>query len=191
MEKLKIPPRLKSALDYAIKPSRYLDDAMGPIRDDFAHVRTLEGFDWQRIGRGVRRTEPLGIKSSEKYLVVFRSRRKEDANIDQLVALEDAAYEDATKSGKLIAYKAGPIREDRRNVSFCIWRSAKDAYEVSHRPPHDGTEGAMAYAKQAYEVNDYEAERYRMNTRRTWRGLKTTLTKVEGNHAAPESDLAA
>ena len=199
MEKLKAvkivtaaQTRLGNAWNYSVHPTAYLDKAMEPVRDDFAYVPTVDGFNWDRIGGAVRRKERIGRKSKEKYLVVFRSQRKPDANIERLEALEEAALEDAKKSKQLIAYKAGPIKDnDLKNVSYCIWRSAKTAYEVSHRAPHAGPEGAIDEATDAYEENGYEVEVYRFLTKRTRKGVRTTLIRLEHNPFAPSKAQAA
>lgn len=81
----------------------------------------------------------------------------------------------------LIVYSQGPIRDDRKNVSFCIWRSAELASIVSSRSPHAD---AKEIAKKFYER--YEIERYLLKIMQTSRGIKTVLVPIESNPAIAE-----
>jgi hypothetical protein len=156
-----------------------LQVAMQPASKDFATIPTIEGFNWNKIGAAIWRNESKESRKKEKYLVVFRSTRKVDADIPLLVTLEEQAYEDAKKTGALIAYMAGPITNDRKNVSFCIWKSSEKAYIASHRNPHSK---ATEIVGKAYER--YDLERYLLTTKWTIRGLKTILSPIESNPAA-------
>jgi hypothetical protein len=166
---------------------RNLDRATQPVRADFAHIPTQKGFNWQAVGRSVWLNEPRETRRDDKYLVVFRSRRLADADVPRLVDLEEQALTAAKASGDLIIYKPGPVKDDDlSNVSYCIWRSAKTAYEVSHSKPHAGEGGAIEEAAKAYEEDGYLVEVYGVRTRRTPIGLRTKLNRLEKNPFTPE-----
>lgn len=117
----------------ALEESTYLKKVVKPARVDYAAIPTSKGYNWSKIGKAIWETEPSESRENQKYLVVFRSARKKEADIALLELMETRSLEDAQKSGGLIVYSQGPIRDDRKNVSFCIWRSAELASIVSSK----------------------------------------------------------
>jgi hypothetical protein len=63
--------------------------------------------------------ERLEWKKQDFYVVIFRSKLKENINRDRLGELDDHSHEEATASGGLLKYWFGSTNEERRNLATC------------------------------------------------------------------------
>lgn len=85
----------------ALDVTTYLKDVVKPVGADYASIPTSKGYNWGKIGQAIGQTEPSESRENQKYLVVFRSTRKEDADIALLELMETRSLEDAQKSGRV------------------------------------------------------------------------------------------
>ena len=128
--------------------SVYPDYAARPIQDGFSWASSLAGCPFDRL-----------------YLVVFRSVRRLEADLDLLLEHDDRAYAEALESGGLLRYFKGEANERRECMSFCLWETREQAIEAVGAPSH---QTAAAISGRMYE--SYVLERY-------W--LKKVLTERE------------
>ncbi len=87
---------------------------ISPVRPDYQNLPIEQGFDWPVI---------TGHDFERLYLVVFRSVRLPDADLDLLRWFDDLAYAEALASGGLLRYFKGDADGRRRCLSFCLWES--------------------------------------------------------------------
>jgi heme-degrading monooxygenase HmoA len=123
-----------------------------PIRDDYATRPIWEGFDWSRCA--------AEADVDEVYLVVFRSVRREDADLDRLVAYDDHAHAEAAEASGFLHYFKGQATEGRECLSFCLWESPEQGKAAARGSAHSE---AAALVDEAYE--SYELERYLLKKR--------------------------
>ena len=114
------------------------DYAARPIQDAFSWSSSLAGCPFDRL-----------------YLVVFRSVRRPDADLEHLREYDDRAYAEALDSGGLLRYFKGEADERRECVSFCLWQSRAQAIEAAGAASH---RSAVAITALMYE--SYVLERY-------------------------------
>ncbi len=122
---------------------------LSPIRPDYADLPIREGFNWSSCLRPV----PFDLL----YLVVFRSVRRPDADIDLLREHDDRAYAEAQSSGGLLHYYKGDADDRGACLSFCLWESRDLAVAASggasHRAAAEITTGTYAsYGLERYDV---------------------------------------
>ena len=125
-------------------------DHLEPIRDDYALVPIQDGFNWEACASG--------IHVPELYLVVFRSVRREDADLVMLKEFDDRAFEDAQRAPGFLFYFKGQITPERECLSFCLWRSRAEARSASDRTAHAD---AANLVTRMYE--SYDLERHRLH----------------------------
>jgi hypothetical protein len=118
-----------------------------PIRPDYATVPISEGFDWSSLA---------GVLFSPLYLVVFRSVRREEADLDLLRKYDDRAYADALRRGGLLRYFKGEMNERRECLSFCLWESREQAVGASGGARHREAADITAQMYESYELGRYE-----------------------------------
>lgn len=91
------------------------------------------GFDWSTCFDGV--------DTGEWYLVVFRSRHRQDADKDFLSWLDSKATEGAQQTPGFLYYFTGVPLATGECLSFCLWNSRqaaiKAASHVFHREAMD------------------------------------------------------
>ena len=85
-----------------------------PVDPDYPNLPIERGFDWPAIA---------GFSFDTLYLVVFRSVRRPDADLDLLRWYDDLAYAEALQSGGLLRYFKGDADERGHCLSFCLWES--------------------------------------------------------------------
>lgn len=119
-----------------------------PVHPEYANLPIEEGFDW----RG-----PLSGASYERlYLVVFRSVRRTDADLDLLRAQDDLAYEEALRSGGLLRYFKGEANERRECLSFCLWEGRGQAERAAGGASHSKAARIAAETYERYDLERYE-----------------------------------
>ena len=99
-----------------------------PVSDAYASLPIDQALDWSPIAHG--------LGDGEWYLVVFRSRRRADADELRLTAFDDAAHLEASTAPGFVHYFKGPLGADRSCLSFCLWTERTHARAASGRPRH-------------------------------------------------------
>jgi hypothetical protein len=120
--------------------------------DNFATAPVSEAFNWGQFAA------QTGLK--KWYLVVFRSNRKEDANVQQLEALDDMAHNDAATQPGFLFYFNGKILPGvthRKNLSFCMWVNRDFARAAAQRQMHKNASAAALDMYDEYVLERYEA----------------------------------
>src|SRR4028118_111138 len=83
---------------------------ISPIRSDYQNLPIEQGFDWPVIA---------DHDFDQLYLVVFRSVRLPDADLDLLRWFDDLAYAEALRCGGLLRYFKGDADARRRRPPSC------------------------------------------------------------------------
>lgn len=117
-----------------------------PLSPDYTNEPIDRGFDWSPL---------YGAPFERLYLVVFRSIRRRDADVDLLREHDDRAYEEALRSGGLLLYFKGTPNERRECLSFCLWETREQAVRAAAGSSH-GRAAEISY--RTYER--YDLERY-------------------------------
>ncbi|EMD65123.1 hypothetical protein COCSADRAFT_170940 [Bipolaris sorokiniana ND90Pr] len=91
-----------------------------------------------------------GLKWPETrfYVVVFRSKLKDNIDNDYLYKLDEESHAEACASGGLLKYWFGKSDLERRNLATCFWHSREDAYRGGLGPWH---KKARAAGRELYE----------------------------------------
>ncbi|USP81977.1 hypothetical protein yc1106_09251 [Curvularia clavata] len=110
-----------------------LDAVLGVLR---ALVQS-EGVDWPE---------------TRFYVVVFRSKLKQNIDNDYLYKLDEESHAEACASGGLLKYWFGKSDAERRNLATCFWHSREDAYRGGLGPWH---KKARAAGRELYERIDF------------------------------------
>jgi hypothetical protein len=124
---------------------------LAPIHPDYTTLPVRNGFNWAACLAGER--------SLRLYLVVFRSVRREDADLQLLRHYDDRAYAEAVRAGGLLRYFKGEMNERRECLSFCLWESGEQAARAA-----DGTRHRDASRISSRMYESYELERYEIST---------------------------
>jgi len=127
-------------------------DLIEPAAREFARLPLADAFNWPAI------TRPSD--QGEWYVVAFRSTRRAGADEAQLVALDDAAHEEATRAPGFIHYFKGPTNALGECLSFCIWQSRQAARAAAGAPAHTT---AAAVSREMYAT--YRLEFIRLTKR--------------------------
>src|SRR4028118_161763 len=85
---------------------------ISPVRSDYQNVSIEQGFDWPVIA---------GHDFDSLYLVVFRSVRLPDADVDLLRWFDDLAYAEALRCGGLLRYFTGDADARRPCLPSPLW----------------------------------------------------------------------
>ena len=120
---------------------RYPDYAVRPIQT---------GFDWSPLS---------GYPFERLYLVVFRSVRRPDADLDLLREHDDRAYEEALRSGGLLKYFKGHANERGECLSFCLWETRENAREAAGASSHQSAADITARMYVSYVLDRYWLKR--------------------------------
>ena len=134
-----MPPELRAGLQEAAQ-------RIHPAHPDYPDLPIEHGFDWSPVSE-----HPF----DELYLVVFRSVRRPDADLDLLRWFDDLAYAEALRSGGLLRYFKGDADGRGHCLSFCLWEDREAAVRASGGEKH-----ARATAITARMYLSYELERY-------------------------------
>ena len=130
-----------------------VDLAIAPLQPDYAQLPIDQAFDWDSIVGDARQRRDLG--SSVPYLVVFRSKLKEDADRQALHDHDKRAHIAAQESPALIHYFGGIPDTEGRALSFCLWENAEAAKEISRDRRHaDATKMVSSYT--SYSIEKYD-----------------------------------
>lgn len=118
-----------------------------PIHQNYAMLRIQSGFDWSALA---------GCEFDELYLVVFRSVRRQKADLDLLCAYDDRAHEEAIKSGGLLRYFKGDANDGGECLSFCLWEDRESARRASGGKLHQEAARITAEMYESYQLERYE-----------------------------------
>jgi hypothetical protein len=138
---------------------------VSPIYPDYATRPIQDSFSWS--------SSLLGCAFERLYLVVFRSVRRPDADLDLLRFHDDRAYEKALESGGLLRYFKGEANERGECLSFCLWERREQAIEAAGAASH---RSAAEISAQMYE--SFVLERYWLKNVVTERGEKLTFEPI-------------
>jgi hypothetical protein len=119
-----------------------------PVRDDYPMAPIQDGFNWDECAARVA-MPPL-------YLVVFRSVRRADADVDLLRTFDDRAYEDACRAPGFLYYFKGQVTPERACLSFCLWESRSLARAASGRTAHRDAAGIATAMYDSYRLERYQ-----------------------------------
>jgi hypothetical protein len=120
---------------------------ISPVRPDYQTLPIERGFDWPVMA---------GHDFDQLYLVVFRSVRLPDADLDLLRWFDDLAYAEALRSGGLLRYFKGDADARRRCLSFCLWESREAALRASGGKKHEQAASITARMYVSYDLERYE-----------------------------------
>jgi hypothetical protein len=123
---------------------------ISPRHPDYATLSIEDGFDWV----------PLSCCLFERlYLVVFRSLRRPEADLDILNEHDDRAYEEALASGGLLRYYKGYANERGECLSFCLWETREQARQAADAASHRSATGLSARMYLSYTLDRYWLEK--------------------------------
>jgi heme-degrading monooxygenase HmoA len=118
------------------------------------------------------------VESGEWYVVAFRSIRSAGADPELLKALDDRAYEEATREPGLLLYFRGSMNERHECLSICVWESRERAQAATKMPLH------RAAAKETDALYTlFELERWILSKRRGSGTLEIRPVRVEAGPA--------
>jgi len=137
--------------------TKHPDYATRPIQDGFSWASSLAGCRFDRL-----------------YLVVFRSVRRPDADLDLLREHDDRAYAEALDSGGLLRYFKGHMNERRECLSFCLWETREQAIKAAGAASH---QSAADISVRMYE--SYVLDRYWLKRVVTERGDKLVFERIQ------------
>jgi hypothetical protein len=127
-----------------------IEQAAQPEVDDFRTADTSQAFNWNNIAGAIANT--TGLASERAYLVVFRSKRRENTNDKLIEKLDAAAHKEAQESAALYYYFGGTVDElSRRAVSWCLWTDQASARKGVSGPAH---QEALRHASEFYEYEN-------------------------------------
>ncbi len=117
------------------------------VRPDYQYLPIEKGFDWPAIA---------GHDFDTLYLVVFRSVRLPDADLDVLRWFDDLAYAEALASGGLLRYFKGDADGRGHCLSFCLWESREAALRAAGGKKHAQAASITAQMYVSYDLERYE-----------------------------------
>ena len=120
---------------------------ISPVHPDYPDQPIEQGFDWPAISDHA---------FDHLYLVVFRSVRLPDADLDLLRWFDDLAYAEALQSGGLLRYFKGDADERGHCLSFCLWESREAALRASGGKQHARAADITTSMYVSYDLERYE-----------------------------------
>ena len=99
-----------------------------PVRPDYAVAPYMTSLNWPIVFARLRHLcAQIGLcwERREMYVVIFRSRLKEDANRTRLGQLDQESHREACESGGLLKYWFGSCNAERQNLATCKSAYAK------------------------------------------------------------------
>jgi hypothetical protein len=120
---------------------------ISPVRSDYQNLPIEQGFDWPAIS---------DYDFDQLYLVVFRSVRRPDADLDLLRWFDDLAYAEALASGGLLRYFKGDADGRGHCLSFCLWECRDAAIRASGGKKHEQAASITARMYVSYDLERYE-----------------------------------
>ena len=121
---------------------------LSPIHPDHATLPIERAFNWS--------TCLSGVPFDRLYLVVFRSVRREGADLDLLKEYDDLAYAEALEAGGLLCYFKGEMNERRECLSFCLWESREHAQRAAGGASHTSATRITAQMYESYRLERYD-----------------------------------
>src|SRR5215204_6006248 len=119
---------------------------ISPRHEDYAILPIEDAFDWSS----------LSFSDFEQlYLVVFRSLRRPEVDLDLLHEHDDRAYEEALASGGLLRYFKGQANERGECLSFCLWETREQARQAADAAPHRSAAGVSAEMYLSFSIDRY------------------------------------
>src|SRR5215203_7504942 len=123
---------------------------ISPRHEDYAILPIEDAFDWSS----------LSFSDFEQlYLVVFRSLRRPEVDLDLLREHDDRAYEEALASGGLLRYFKGQANEWGECLSFCLWETLEQARLAADAASHRSAAGVSAQMYLSYSIDRYWLEK--------------------------------
>ena len=119
---------------------------ISPRHPDYATLPIEDGFEWSSLSYCL---------FERLYLVVFRSLRRPEADLDLLQEHDDRAYEEALESGGLLRYFKGNANERGECLSFCLWETAEQARKAASAASHRSANGITAQTYLTYVLERY------------------------------------
>lgn len=120
---------------------------ISPVHQDYPNLPIEQGFDWPAISDHA---------FDHLYLVVFRSVRLPDADLDLLRWFDDLAYAEALASGGLLRYFKGNADGRGHCLSFCLWESREAAMRAAGGKKHAQAASITARMYVSYDLERYE-----------------------------------
>jgi hypothetical protein len=117
---------------------------ISPLHPDYATRPIQEGFDWA--------SSLADCPFDQLYLVVFRSVRRQEADLVMLREQDDLAYEEARESGGLLRYFKGHANERGECLSFCLWETREQARRAADAASHRSAAGVSARMYLSYSL---------------------------------------
>ena len=119
---------------------------ISPRHPVYANRSIEAGFDWSTLSR---------CSFDQLYLVVFRSVRRPEADLDLLHEHDDRAYEEALLTGGLLRYFKGQANERDECLSFCLWETREQARQAADAASHRSAAGVSAQMYLSYTLERY------------------------------------
>jgi hypothetical protein len=123
---------------------------ISPRHPDYSTRPIEDGFDWSSLSRCL---------FERLYLVVFRSLRRPEADLDILHEHDNRAYEEALASGGLLRYFKGQANERGECLSFCLWETREQARHAADAASHRSAAGVSAQMYLSYSIDRYWLEK--------------------------------
>jgi hypothetical protein len=117
---------------------------ISPLHPDYATRPIQEGFDWA--------SSLADCPFDQLYLVVFRSVRRQEADLVMLHEQDDLAYEEARESGGLLRYFKGHANERGECLSFCLWETREQARRAADAASHRSAADVSAQMYLSYSL---------------------------------------
>jgi hypothetical protein len=117
---------------------------ISPLHPDYATRSIQESFDWA--------SSLADCPFDQLYLVVFRSVRRQAADLVMLCEHDDRAYEEARESGGLLRYFKGHANERGECLSFCLWETREQARRAADAASHRSAAGVSARMYLSYSL---------------------------------------
>jgi hypothetical protein len=119
---------------------------ISPRHSDYATLSIEDGFDWSSLSRCL---------VDRLYLVVFRSVRGPEADLDLLHYHDDRAFEEALRSGGLLRYFKGHANDRGECLSFCLWETREQARHAADAASHRSATEISAQMYSSYSLDRY------------------------------------
>jgi hypothetical protein len=127
---------------------------ISPRHPQYATLPIEDGFDWSSLSC---------CPFDQLYLIVFRSLRRPEADLDLLLEHDDRAYEEAKKSGGLLRYFKGHANERGECLSFCLWETREQARRAAGAASHRSAADISAKMYSSYVLERYWLKKAREN----------------------------
>ena len=124
---------------------------ISPLYPDYVTRPIQDGFSWS--------SSLLGCAFERLYLVVFRSVRRPDADLELLREHDDRAYQKALESGGLLRYFKGEANERGECLSFCLWETREQAIEAAGATSHRSAAAISAQMYESFVLDRYWLEK--------------------------------